>query len=117
MGLRTLIVDDHEILGAGLACMLAELGHEVVDIVGTGEEAIESASRHKPDLIIMDVNLEGDMDGIAAATAIRQQLGIRSIFFPATRTRARGSALPPRIRSISWKKLARVIGKAAPDVG
>ena len=48
MGLRTLIVDDHEILGAGLACMLAELGHEVVDIVGTGEEAIERASRTNP---------------------------------------------------------------------
>ena len=34
MGLRTLIVDDHEILGAGLACMLAELGHEVLDLSG-----------------------------------------------------------------------------------
>jgi CheY-like chemotaxis protein len=99
MGLRTLIVDDHEILGAGLACMLTELGHEVLDIVGTGEEAIESASRHKPDLIIMDVNLEGDMDGIAAATAIRQQLGIRSIFFSGYSDEG---ALPPRIRSISW---------------
>jgi two-component system, response regulator PdtaR len=123
MGLRTLIVDDHEILGAGLACMLTELGHEVLDIVGTGEEAIESASRHKPDLIIMDVNLEGDMDGIAAATAIRQQLGIRSIFFSGYSdedTRQRAAAADPIAfldKTTSKEELARVIGKTVPDVG
>jgi two-component system, response regulator PdtaR len=123
MGLRTLIVDDHEILGAGLACMLTELGHEVLDIVGTGEEAIESASRHKPDLIIMDVHLVGSMDGIAAATTIRQQLGIRSIFFSGYSdedTRQRAAAADPIAfldKTTSKEELARVIGKTVPDVG
>jgi CheY-like chemotaxis protein len=79
--LRVLVVDDHQVLGAGLACLLEELGHEVVDFVGTGQEAISSAERYKPDLILMDVHLDEEMDGIEAASQIRRRLGIRSIFF------------------------------------
>jgi DNA-binding NarL/FixJ family response regulator len=91
--LAVLIVDDHPIIAAGLQCMLEDLGHEVVGIVGTGEEAIRKAKRHKPDCIIMDVHLAGKMDGIEAGSEIREHLGIRSIFFsgysdPETRERA-----------------------------
>jgi DNA-binding NarL/FixJ family response regulator len=79
--LRALVVDDHPIIAAGLACLVEELGHQVVAIVGTHDEAVRSAEQHTPDLILMDVRLEGKVDGIQAALQIRGQLGIRSIFF------------------------------------
>jgi CheY-like chemotaxis protein len=96
--LRVLVVDDHQVLGAGLSCLLEELGHEVVDFVGTGEEAITSAERYKPDLILMDVHLEDDMDGIEAASQIRRHWGIKSIFFSGysdAETRKRASMAEP----------------------
>jgi two-component system, response regulator PdtaR len=79
--LRVLVVDDHSIIAAGIACLLEELGHNVVDIAGTPEEAISSAERYKPDFIVMDVRLSGKRDGIDAAHNIREQFGVRSIFF------------------------------------
>lgn len=119
MGLRAVIVDDHELLGAGLASTLSELGHEVLDIVGTGEDAIASASRHRPDFVIMDVDLIGDMDGIAAATEIRNRLGIRAIFFSGysdAETRQRAAAAEPIAfldKTSSKADLARVIDAVA----
>jgi DNA-binding NarL/FixJ family response regulator len=90
---KFLIVDDHPIIAAGLECLIRELGHEAVASITTAEEAISNAARYKPDLILMDVYLEGEMDGIEAAVKIRQHLRIRSIFFsgyadPAIRHRA-----------------------------
>jgi DNA-binding NarL/FixJ family response regulator len=119
--LRVLIVDDHQIICAGLECLLEELGHEVVEIVGTGAEAISSAERHKPDLILMDIHLEGDMDGIEAGSEIRKRFGIRSIFFsgdsdPETLKRA-ALAEPINIldKTTSQADLARVINAVTLD--
>ena len=77
----------------GLELLLDELGHELVDVVRTGEDAIRLAERQRPDLIVMDIGLDGDMDGIEAAREIRDRFAIRCIFFtgrtdPETRVRA-----------------------------
>ena len=45
-----------------------------------GQEALLAAAEHQPDLMLMDVNLRGDMDGITAALEIHNRLGIRSVF-------------------------------------
>jgi DNA-binding NarL/FixJ family response regulator len=79
--LKVLVVDDHPIIATGIACLLRELGHQVVGIAATVEEAISSAERHRPDLVVMDVRIEGQVDGIEAAANIRERFGIRSIFF------------------------------------
>jgi two-component system, response regulator PdtaR len=113
--LRILIVDDHQIIRAGLECLVEELGHEIVGVANTREEAVSSADQHKPDLILMDVQLEGESDGIEAATEIRKRLGIRSIFFsgysdPDTRERANmADPIAFLDKTSSQADLARVI--------
>jgi DNA-binding NarL/FixJ family response regulator len=52
----------------------------LVGSVASGEEALRAAAEHQPDVMLMDVDLRGDMDGITAAVAIHNRLGIRSVF-------------------------------------
>ena len=64
----------------GLADLLHTLGYVLVGSVVSGAEALLAAAEHQPDLVLMDVDLRGDMDGITAAVEIRNRLGIRSVF-------------------------------------
>ena len=50
---------------------LHKFGYEVADIVDTGEEAVQKAATLHPDLVLMDIRLSGEMDGITAALHIR----------------------------------------------
>jgi len=69
--IKLMLVDDHEIVRAGLRMMLeAEPDLEIVAEAESGEEALEKASIHLPDLIIMDVSLPG-MDGPTATRTLR----------------------------------------------
>ena len=65
-----LIVEDEEIIAANLTSKIRQFGHDVAAVTGSGEEAVELAKRLKPDLILMDIRLNGAMDGIEAAEAI-----------------------------------------------
>jgi len=56
------------------------LGYEVTSIVDTGEKAIQQAEEDKPDLILMDIRIKGEMDGIETAEEIRNRFGIPVIF-------------------------------------
>ncbi|MDO5836795.1 MAG: methanogen output domain 1-containing protein [Methanobacterium sp.] len=80
---RILVVEDEAIVAMGIKQKLEELGHQVVDIVFTGENAVETALKMKPDLILMDIVLKGSMDGIEAAGRIRNQLDIPVIYLTA----------------------------------
>jgi response regulator NasT len=64
-----LIAEDEALIRLDLAEMLAEAGYEVVAQAGDGEEAVELAREHKPDLVIMDVKMPR-LDGIAAASIV-----------------------------------------------
>src|SRR5215218_10762614 len=77
--LRILIADAHPIEALGLADLLHKLGYVLVGSVASGQEAILAAGEHQPDLLLMDVDLRGDMDGITAAIEIHNRLGIRSV--------------------------------------
>jgi DNA-binding NarL/FixJ family response regulator len=72
--IRLMLCDDHRILTDALAEILeTESAFELIaPPVATGEEAIELASRHAPDLVLMDVGLEGPIDGIEATRRIRE---------------------------------------------
>jgi AmiR/NasT family two-component response regulator len=66
---RVVIAEDEALIRLDLAEMLAEEGYEVVGQAGDGEQAIELAMEHRPDLVVMDVKMP-KLDGIAAASQI-----------------------------------------------
>lgn len=78
-----LIVEDEFIAAESLSLDLQKLGYEVVEIVSTGEKAIEKANTYRPHLILMDIMLRGKMDGITAAQKIYQQLKIPIVYLSA----------------------------------
>lgn len=80
---RILVVEDEAIVAMGIKQKLEELGHQVVDIVYTGEDAVQTALETEPDLILVDIVLKGNMDGIEAAAKIRSQLDIPIIYLTA----------------------------------
>lgn len=65
-----LIADDQRGVGTALAALVAQCGHEVVEVVGTGLEAIQAYSRHQPDVVLMDYF----MPRLNGATACRHIL-------------------------------------------
>jgi CheY-like chemotaxis protein len=71
---RILIVEDEHIVAWDLERRLTRLGYAVLGIVSSGQDAIEQALEFRPDLILMDIRLPGNMDGIEAAERIRAQL-------------------------------------------
>src|SRR3954454_1324127 len=77
--LRVLIAEAHPIVVLGLTDLLHTLGYVLVGSVASGQEAILAAAEHQPDLMLVDGDLKGEMDGIAAAVEIHNRLGIRSI--------------------------------------
>ncbi len=70
--LRLLIADDDTLVSSGLAAMLRNIGHTVVDCACSGREAVEKAGRLSPDLVIMDIKMD-DMDGLEASKRILEQ--------------------------------------------
>jgi len=77
--LRILIAEAHPIVVLGLTDLLHTLGYVLVGSVASGQEAILAAGEYQPDLLLVDVDLKGEMDGITAAIEIHNRLGIRSV--------------------------------------
>lgn len=82
-GVRILIAEDQRIIARALRETLGKLGYTVVDAVSSGERAIEVAAALHPHLVLMDIVLTGDMDGIEAARQIRHGLDIPTVFITA----------------------------------
>lgn len=80
LSLRLLIVEDEWVVARDLKACLEALNYLVLDIVTTGEAALEEARSTRPDLILMDIHLDGAIDGITAAQQIWEALRIPSIF-------------------------------------
>jgi diguanylate cyclase (GGDEF)-like protein len=80
---RILIVEDEAIVAMDIADTLRNLGHEVTDTVPSGEQATASVKENRPDVILMDIGLKGEMDGIQTAEQIRSQYSIPVIFLTA----------------------------------
>lgn len=74
MKTRLMIVDDHEVVRMGLrAALEVEPDFTVVAEAATGREAVEKARAHRPDIVLMDVRMDG-MDGIEACREVRSEL-------------------------------------------
>jgi len=80
---RVLIVEDEPIIAMTLEALVEDLGREPCGIAATGAEAVELAKTLRPDVVLMDVSLIGDMDGIEAARLLREATGIPVIFVTA----------------------------------
>ncbi len=77
---KILVVEDDAPSALLLSQILKKSGYTVFDSVDNGEKAVRVASEFNPDLILMDISIKGDMDGIDAAKMIRDECGIPSIY-------------------------------------
>jgi len=80
---KILIVEDESIIAEDISDSLISLGYRITGMVYSGEEAIEAAAKFRPDLVLMDVNLQGEIDGITAAAEIRARFQIPVVYLTA----------------------------------
>lgn len=80
---QVLIVEDEIVVAEDIKSSLINFGYEVTAIADTGEEAIRLAAKTRPSVVLMDIMLEGDMDGVEAAGQIRSNFDIPVIFLSA----------------------------------
>ena len=96
--LRVLIVEDEFFISLDTTRLVQNLGHVVVAVAVSADQAVALAEQERPDVVLMDIRLIGSRDGIDAAEEIRSRLGISSIFVTANtdpQTRRRAAAAHP----------------------
>lgn len=96
-GQRVMIVEDDFLVAMGVENSLADAGYVVTAVVTSGEAALVEAERDRPDLVLMDIRLAGELDGIETACRLLA-LGIRCVFASAhsdAGTLERGAAAEP----------------------
>ena len=80
---RILVVEDETIVALDVKERLTELGYEVTGVAERGDQALDLVNATRPDLVLMDIRLKGEMDGITAAEKIRQRWRIPVIYLTA----------------------------------
>lgn len=80
---KILIVEDEMIIGANISLQLSKLGYEVTGIVSRGEEAINHVKQNRPDIVLMDIQLKGELDGIDTVIRMQQQMDMPVIYLTA----------------------------------
>jgi CheY-like chemotaxis protein len=80
---RILVVEDEAVVAMSECFVLESLGYQVTSSVASGEQAIAAAERERPDLVLMDVRLQGRMSGLEAAHEIHRRFGIPIVFVTA----------------------------------
>ncbi|MGB9936363.1 MAG: response regulator [Methanobacterium sp.] len=81
--IKIIVVEDERITAEDIKDALESTGYQVPGIASSGEDAIKKAEEFLPDLMLMDIMLEGEMDGIEAAEQIRERFGIPVIYLTA----------------------------------
>ncbi len=80
---KILVVEDESIVAKDIQNSLKKLGYHVPTTVSSAEKAIEEVEENRPDLILMDIMLKGQMSGIEAANVIKERFGVPLIFLTA----------------------------------
>ena len=80
---RVLVVEDESIVARDIASQVNKLGYEAVGIASTAEQAIALVAQLQPHLVLMDIELAGPLDGIAAASTIRSRFNVPIVFLTA----------------------------------
>jgi CheY-like chemotaxis protein len=117
---RIFVVEDEALSAFYLLMKLKDMGFSVDATLATGEDAVARAEKYRPDLILMDINLAGEMSGIEAAKRIKALFAVPVIFisgYSDERVRARAEELDPvafLIKPIDPKTLrARILSVLA----
>ena len=77
---QILIVEDEAIVSMDLRYKLEAMGYSVPAEINSGKEAVDAAARLQPDVVLMDIRLSGEMDGIEAAEEIRRRFDIPVVY-------------------------------------
>jgi CheY-like chemotaxis protein len=104
-----LIVEDNAIVAFALQRALTHLGYNIIEPVDSGEEAVEIATAQRPDLVLMDVTLAGNMDGITAAENIRTKALMPVIYLTGNPYDERLKQSPCISKPVAEKELALLI--------
>lgn len=81
--IKLLIVEDEMVIAANISLQLTEMGYEVTGIVPRGEEALVHVRDNPPDIILLDINLKGELDGIETAREMQKMQNIPVIYLTA----------------------------------
>jgi two-component system, response regulator PdtaR len=77
---KLLVVEDDRTAASIIKMLVKKCDYQVVDVVSTGDSAIQSTKRNMPDLVLMDIKIEGDKDGITTANTIINELHIPVVY-------------------------------------
>jgi len=80
---KILIVEDEAVVSLDVTRRLEKMGYEVMGRIASGEEALELIEKERPDLVLMDINLQGEMDGIETATKLYKEYNLPVIYLTA----------------------------------
>jgi CheY-like chemotaxis protein len=80
---RILVVEDEAIVAIDLQHQLRKLGYDVPDPVASGDRALQTIEQNRPDLVLMDIGIQGELDGIATASRIPPDYRIPVIYLTA----------------------------------
>lgn len=75
-----LVVEDEAIVALATKFILTNMGHTTLAVVSKGEQAIDEISKQKVDLVLMDIKLKGELDGVGAAEKIREKTNVPILF-------------------------------------
>lgn len=96
---KVLIVEDAVIIAEDLAASVEELGYDMIGIVDNATEVFEMIEKHSPDVILLDINLGTEIDGLDIAKKLNEEHGIPFIFitaFSSKQTQDKIRALNPK---------------------
>lgn len=116
--MKVLIVEDEQIIAFDLRMTLVLAGYEVLKLASNAEDAVEIALREKPDLVLMDIQLDGTRTGIEAAEDILKVLDVPIIFQSGNHDIFQENSISELkqcsiiIKPISDKKLVKMIASA-----
>lgn len=77
---KVLIVEDEALIADNLAAIIGDLHYEVTDVCANADEAVKSIKNNPPDICLLDVNIEGEVDGIDLAAMLKKRIQIPHIF-------------------------------------
>ena len=83
MSARILIVEDERVTAEDLRDILTDLGYSITALVSSGADAIAQAEANPPHIVLMDIHIQGEMDGTAAAVILRERFNIPVIYLTA----------------------------------
>ncbi len=122
VGGLALVVEDEAIVALDLSMKLEELGFQVCGSVPSGEAALETLGEIVPDLIFMDIRLQGDLDGIETVQRIREKHDLPVIYTTAysdAKTRKRAASTNPVAflnKPVSFPSLQKALDLAAREM-